>query len=379
MATNTFITIKNIARQLLPRLIENLVFPNLVHKDYSNDFVTGQGATIQVKKPVILEAKDFVEADGVTAQDVKEQSVEVTLDKLATVDVEFGAIQRATNVDDLNRLFLEPAAVALAQKINSDGLGVYKDIIYTGGTAATTPSALSDLTTARKLLNVQKAPVAPRYALWDPEAEAKFLELDTFVEADKSGTTEALRNGSLGRIMGFENFMSQAVKTHKKGTLATAGTAGKKIMLKGAAAGVTQVVLDTDDSALTGTLVKGDILTFTPATGDAVKVLVTADATAADNEITVKFTPALTMADDAVVTILANHTANLAFHPSAFAFVTRPLVAPAGVESYVTSYNGITLRVVRGYDMKYKKEMLSMDVLYGYKTMYPELAVRFLG
>lgn len=77
--------------------------------------------------------------------------------------------------------------------------------------------------------------------------------------------------------------------------------------------------------------------------------------------------------------MIANHTANLAFNPMAFAFVTRPLVAPAGVESYVTSYNGITLRVVRGYDMKYKKEMLSMDVLYGYKTMYPELATRVLG
>lgn len=376
---NEFITIKNIARQLLPRLIENLVFPNLIHKDYSNDFVTGQGATIQVKKPVILEANDFVEADGVTAQDVKEQSVEVTLDKLVTVDIAFGAIQRATNVDDLNRLFLEPAAVALAQKINSDGLTLYKDIPYIGGAAGTTPDALEDLTNARKILNIQKAPVAPRYALWDPEAEAKFLQLDTFVEADKSGTTEALRNGSLGRIMGFENYMSQAVKTHAKGTLATAGTAGKKILLKGEAAGVTQVILDTDDTALTGTLKKGDILTFTPATGDAKVVTVTKDATAADNEIKVDIYPAITMADNAAVTITANHTANLAFCPQAFAFVTRPLVAPAGVESYVTSYNGVTLRVVRGYDMKYKKEMLSMDVLYGYKTMYPELAVRYLG
>lgn len=63
----------------------------------------------------------------------------------------------------------------------------------------------------------------------------------------------------------------------------------------------------------------------------------------------------------------------------AFAFVTRPLTVPAGVESYVTSYNGITLRVTRGYDMKYKKDMFSMDVLYGYATMYEELAERVLG
>ncbi len=376
---NEFITTKNIARQLLPRLIENLVFPNLIHKDYSNDFVTGQGATIQVKKPVILTANDFDETNGVTTQDVKEESVEVTLDKLATVDIAFGAIQRATNVDDLNRLYLEPAAVALAQKINSDGLNLYKDIPYIGGAAGTTPDALEDLTNARKILNTNKAPVAPRSALWDPEAEAKFLQIDTFVEADKSGTTEALRNGSLGRIMGFENYMSQAVKSHAIGTLAITGTAGKKMLLQGAAVAATSVKIDTDDTALTGTLKKGDILTFTPASGAASVVVVTADATAEDNVISVGVYPALTAADNSVVTITAAHTANLAFCPQAFAFVTRPLVAPAGVESYVTNYNGVTLRVVRGYDMKYKKEMLSMDVLYGYKTMYPELAVRYLG
>jgi len=375
---NEFITVKNIARQLLPRLIENLVFPALVYKDYSDEFVPGLGATIQVKKPVILEARDFNETSGVSAQDVKEQSVEVTLDKLATVDVAFGAIQMATNVDDLNRLFVEPAAVALAQKINSDGLELYKDIPYIGGTAGTSPSALSDLTKARKLLNLQKAPVSPRYAVWDPEAEAKFLEIDTFVEADKSGTTEALRNGSLGRIMGIENFMSQAVKKHTKGTLAAGGT-GAKITVKTAVTASTSVTLDvtvtSGSGTLTGTLKKGDILTI----DNSVVCVVTADATAEDNEITVSVYPAITAAADKEVVITANHTANLVFHPSAFAFVTRPLAAPSGVESYVTSYNGITLRVVKGYDMKYKKEMLSADVLYGYKTMYPELAVRYLG
>ena len=35
---NTFLTIQNIARQALPRLIDNLVFPNLIHKDYSEAF-----------------------------------------------------------------------------------------------------------------------------------------------------------------------------------------------------------------------------------------------------------------------------------------------------------------------------------------------------
>ena len=98
--------------------------------------------------------------------------------------------------------------------------------------------------------------------------------------------------------------------------------------------------------------------------------------------MTVKITTAVKedINANAGVTVVADHTANLAFNPNAFAFVTRPLVpAKGGAESYTTSYNGISLRVTVGYDMKYKKEMLSMDVLYGYKTMYEELATRVLG
>ena len=81
---NTFLEVKEIARQALPRLIENLVIPNLVHRDYSNDFVQGKGATILVRKPNALVAKDFT--GEIETQDIAEDSVEVTLNKLATVD-----------------------------------------------------------------------------------------------------------------------------------------------------------------------------------------------------------------------------------------------------------------------------------------------------
>lgn len=369
---NQFITIQEIARNLLPRLIENLVFPNLIYKDYSGDFVTGKGATIQVKKPVVLTANEFNEANGVSAQDVKEESVTVTLDKLATVDVEFGSIQKVVSVDDLNRLFLEPAAVALAEKINADGLGLYADIPYAVGTAGTTPTGLADLANVRKQLNIQKVPTAGRIALWDPEADAKFTTVDALVNAEKAGTTQALREGSIGRVFGLDNYMAQSIKSHETGI-----TAFTTVKL-GASANVGATSISLSGTALTGKLVKGDILTINGS-----NYVVTADTEAASSNAisSVSIYPSLKKAGttSTAVTMVANHTANLAFNPNAFAFVTRPLAAPAGVESYVTSYNGISLRVVRGYDMKYKKEMLSMDVLYGYKTMYPELAVRALG
>lgn len=375
---NQFITIKQIARQTLPRLMENLVFPKLIHTDFSDTFANKLGDKIQVRKPVVFEAAEFNATLGVSPQAVTEESVEVTLDKIASVDIEISALEGALNVDDINRIFTEPAAVALAQKINSDGLTLYKDIPYVHGTAGTTPSAKTDFTSLRKMLNENKAPVAPRRAIWDPEAEAKFLELDSFSEVDKCGSTQALRDGSIGRLFGFENYMSQAVKTHTKGTLAAGAGTSPIIRVKTAVTTAgNEITLEPhggSNPTLTGTLKVGDILTI-----DGKTYTVTADATAADNKIEVDIYPAIVVAAEKAVTVTANHTANLAFHPSAFAFVTRPLVKPSGVDSYVTSYNGLSLRVTKGYDMKYKKEMLSMDVLYGYKTMYPELAVRALG
>ena len=368
---NTIITIKEIARCALPRLIENLVFPNLIYKDFSNEFVNGKGDKIQVRKPVVLSAGEFDEENGVSPQDIKESSVEVALDKLATVDVEFSALQSATSIDDLTRMFIEPAAAALAQKINSDGLELYKDISNTALTAGTTPSTLEELSQVRKAMNSGKIPVSPRCAVWDTEADARFTTIPAIVNAEKSGSTDALREGSIGKIFGLDNYMSQAVKKHTTGI-----TKATSVKVNGdVSEGDTK--LSVDGTALTGCFVKGDILTI-----GGINYVVTKDsAEASSNAIAdIEVYPSLPdIKDDTEVTLTASHTANLAFNPMAFAFVTRPLAAPSGVESYVTSYNGITLRVVKGYDMKYKKDMLSMDVLYGYKTMYPELAVRALG
>ena len=130
-------------------------------------------------------------------------------------------------------------------------------------------------------------------------------------------------------------------------------------------------------SCTSGSLVKGDILTIKGKTYTVKK-----DVTASNGTMTVEIYPAVptggfTTADE--VTLTDSHTANLAFHKNAFGFISRPLEKARGAESYVTSYNGITLRVTFGYDMATKKQTMSVDTLYGFKTLYPELAVRVLG
>lgn len=168
------------------------------------------------------------------------------------------------------------------------------------------------------------------------------VTIPAIVNAEKSGSTQALREGSLGRVMGLDNYMSQGIHQHTTGI-----TSASAVKVNGAVtAGATTLAID--GTALVGKLVKGDVLTI-----DGKNYVVTEDsAAAASNAITgVKVYPALPdIKDNADVTLAGSHTANLGFHPSAFAFVTRPLVNPSGVESYVTSYNGVSLRVVKGYN-----------------------------
>jgi len=55
------------------------------------------------------------------------------------------------------------------------------------------------------------------------------------------------------------------------------------------------------------------------------------------------------------------------------------MAAPPGVESYVTNFNGISLRVTMDYNIITKKTTMSIDTLYDFAPLYPELGVRVLG
>jgi len=74
----------------------------------------------------------------------------------------------------------------------------------------------------------------------------------------------------------------------------------------------------------------------------------------------------------------AGQADGVAFHRSAVALVMRPLAAPQGVAPNmyaIENYKGLSLRVVYGYDILHKQDIVSVDCLYGTKAMRPEGAV----
>ena len=176
---NTFVTLKEIARQALPKLIDNLVFPTLMHRDFFEDF-HGYGDAIRVRKPVALEAADFDEASGVTYQDMVEDTVEVTLDHIATVDARATAIETATSIDDLNRVFVDPAAAALAEKINRDGLALYRDVFTRSAPPARRRAPFRHAAARRQLKPEPRANYGPRRR-YGSEADANSRTLDALI------------------------------------------------------------------------------------------------------------------------------------------------------------------------------------------------------
>jgi hypothetical protein len=365
--SNSFLTVSEIAERSLPFLEANLAFAGAVNRDFDDSYAR-KGDTIQVRKPEVFTASEFDESSGVSFGEVAEESVNVQLDTVLTVDKKVGSKEMTMNIGDFEIQYIMPAMKGLAQKIDYNLSSLYKDVPYSIGTAGSTPDAISDITGVKRILEGNKAPRSPRYLVINEDAEDKFLQLDSFAEIDKSGDGAVMREGFLGRKYGFEIAMDQNIITHTKGTLA--GTP----LTNSATAGSTSVPVNgaTADT----TLLYGDLIAIA---GN--QYVVTADVTLALGAGNVSIYPALAAdSNDEAVTVVSSAANNLGFHRDAFCLVNRPLEpAMGGAESATINVNGLAIRVTYGYDMTYKRHMLSWDMLTGFKTLYPELAVRLLG
>lgn len=375
---NKFLTTKLIAGEALARLRNILVMKALVYNNYSPTFKK-QGDIIRIKKPPVYIADEF--GGTINLQDIGEKDVEVKLNHLADVSISWTSKERAMNISDFGEQILNPAMEAIAQKIDEDiHKEFYKDVALFVGKSGQTPDSLEDFASAALALTDNKVPLKNRFAVWNPTAHYNFSTIPAIVNAEKSGSTAALREAAIGKIQGLNNYMTQNVQTHQAGTFTAVATPQVN----------TLAVVDSNTIVLKGgsgteTIKKGDIF-YISSNGKHYYYAAAADSVASGGVVEITTVRPVLYAhavDDDVYfpdKSAGAHVANLAFVKNACAFVSRPLEAPmGGAKSYSTSFEGIGLRVTAGYDMTKKEEILSIDTLYGVKAVYPELAVRILG
>ncbi len=403
---NTLLTPNIIAKEALLQLENNLVLGNLVHRDFRDEFVK-VGDTVSIRRPV-----KFLAQDGATLvkQDVEEGSVDVVVDQRKHVGWEFSSGDLTLSIDDYSERYVQPAMTTLANEIDLSLAGLYKEAWHLVGTPGTTPGTFADIGAAGKRLDQVAVPRAGRSAVFDPEAAWTLADglKSVFVQDKAKGAYEEAR---IGRYAAFDTYGDQNIRTHVVGS--HGGTplvnGGAQAVAYAAARANNSQTLATDGwpAGVNGVLKAGDVITIAavdgvnPISRDRLPFLqqfvvrsdVNSDATGG---ATLSISPAIIAdgpyrtvaaapADNAAITVVtgaagAAHPQNLAFHKNAFAFVTVPLDLPEGAGfAERVSHRGLSVRVVKDYDINADTEIIRLDILYGVKAIYPDLACRVTG
>src|SRR2546429_1721724 len=170
--------VKLVAVDALPALMGNLVMGNLVNRDYE-PVLAHAGDTVNVPIPPTLVANNIAEGGTVQAQNPSLGNAQIVLNTHAEATFQIPDVTKVLAVPDLLRLYMQPAVVALAERIETDLLNLYpfftsNTAVGTGGTALT-ESVVDAAETA--LFNAKVAATSPKYLVVDPAAYSALRQI----------------------------------------------------------------------------------------------------------------------------------------------------------------------------------------------------------
>ncbi|MGW4769869.1 P22 phage major capsid protein family protein [Nocardia sp. NPDC004278] len=216
---NIFLTPDVLARRSLANLYELTVMLPLVYRDISSDFGPQKvGNTVNVKRPPRFEATTFDRERGIVIQDTTESKIPVVLDTIADVSVEVTSEELTLDIENFDEQILRPAMEAISQKVDRDILSLRSQVTQHCGAEPMEAGTgrmwenPENLIEAGRLLDINSVPAPGRRAVVGPTTKARWLGKPLLLHADKSDSTAALRQGSIGQqIVGFDTFWTQNV------------------------------------------------------------------------------------------------------------------------------------------------------------------------
>ena len=401
--SNSILTIDMITRKALEILENNLVITRNVNRQYDDSFaVEGAkiGSTLRIRLP---DRALVTDGAALQVQDDNEQFTTLTVANQKHIGVNFTSAELTMQLDDFAERVLKPRISQLASSIDADVANAYKAIYASVGTPGTTPSTSLVLLQAQQKLNENAAVMSPRYATVNPAANAGLVEGMKGLFNPTDTVSRQFKNGMMGTgVLGFDEVnMSQSIKVHTTGSRAGTILVNESISAQGQAT----ITLDGLSSGTTVTV--GDVFTIAnvyavnpqtrESTGSLQQFVVTvAQAASGGDMVNMAISPAIFTSASALATVdsfPANNAAvtflgsastaypqNLVYHKDAITFATADLLLPQGVDMAArANHNGISLRVVRQYDINNDRLPCRIDVLYGFSTIRPQMACRIWG
>jgi coat protein Gp5 len=409
--SDQLLTINMITREAQMVMENELTFAKRISRRYDSSFAkTGAkiGSVLNLRLPPRYVATS---GQGLQLQDVTETSVPLTLTNQAQRAFQFTSADLALSVDDFSKRFVKPAIVSMANQVDSDGLALYKTVYNVVGTPGTVPNAALTYLNAGVLLDNNATPVGSDRSLCiNPLMQATVVNALTNLFNPTGKISSQYEKGKMSTAtLGFDWYMDQNVKVHQVGPQGGSTPNVSAVPAQGA----TSITTAGWTAAAASRLVVGDVFTLgaggtTPvngvnpvsgqSTGALQQFVVTAPFSSdGSGNGTINFAPAIqstgafatvtqlptTGSTNGLITVLgAANTASpqgLAFHKDAFTMASADLPLPQGVDMadrVSDDQLGISIRLIRDYDINTDRYPLRIDFLYGYAAVYPQWACR---
>ena len=399
--SNSLLNISMITKESLRVLKNELGFAKGVNRQYDDQFARSGakiGSVINIRKPTRFTVSS---GTALNLQDVADQYSALTLDTQAHVDFSFSSKELTLNIDEFSKRYVKPAVAELANYVDFTGTALYKQVYNATGTPGTTPNAFSFLTDAATKLSNFGTPVdSDRNMVLNPAASGSLADALKGLFQSQERIKEQYEKGLMGMAAGFNIKMDQNVQQFTNATFA--GTP----LVNGASQTGSTLVSDGWSSGAT-TLKEGTIFTIAnvyavnpknrQSTGQLQQFVVTSDISDTSGSISIPISPSITLtgayqtvnalpADNAAITVLGStataYPQNLAYHKDAFVLGCADLDLPGGTDMAARATDpdsGLSLRIVRAYDISNDTFPCRIDILYGWKCVYPELACRIYG
>lgn len=408
--SNTILTPTAVTREALRVLHQKLNFIGTINRQYDDSFAKSGakiGEALKIRLP-----NEYTVRTGrpISVQNTTETSVSLTVATQKGVDTAFTSEDLTMSLDDFSGRILEPAMSVLAANIESDAMSMYKDVyneVSDVGAAISVSNDLTDVLTGAKKLTDNLAPVSSRCFNMNTQDNVDLVNALRGLFNDPAKVSKQYREGMVANnFLGYQEVYQNTLwPVHTTGT-----DDGTGDYLTDIAAGENDGsagLLNVDTGA--GSFKTGDIVVIEDlfrvhpetkvSTGKLQQFVVTADATPGAGGGDLSISPNIVtsgarqnvtgLADGKMILKVesdestavgnaADYGISMGYHKDAFAFATADLIMPKGVDfSAREVMDGISLRIVRQYDINNDNLPCRIDVLYGFKTVRPQLACRY--
>jgi len=400
---NEILTDDVIAKEALMIVENSLAITKKIDRRYEKKFAQEGnkiGDHLGIRMPVRWTGR---EGEVMVPEAAQERSVQLKVDRIIGQDLEFSNVDLTLKIERFRERYLDTACATIANKIDKAICQQYVNVPNAAGTPGVVPTTLDPYFDASVTLSNYGVPAGKRSMILSPRMEATIVNALKGLFQAARAIAEQYETGGMGHVIGFDWDMDQNVQTHIVGAL------GGTPLVNGANQSGALIVTDGWTTAAATRLKQGDVITFAAVDGvnpqgrddtaELRQVAVTADtASDVNGNMSIPVFPALQLtgpyqnvtalpADNAVIKTFghASSFANvaskqaLAFHKQWLTAAFVDLELPKGMAMAARAKSdkiGISIRIVKGFDIKTNQELCRLDVMFGIKQLYEDFCCR---